>query len=907
MMFRSRGRKSRRLISWAIVYLQIFLILVHDSTVLADQEGGVVVAGQATISQSPKTLTVNQSSDRAIVNWNSFSIQQDEAAVFNLPHSSSAVLNRVTGGNPSAVLGQLQSNGKVFLINPNGILVGPDANINVGGMVASSLNVTNKDFMAGGPLAFQGESQGGVYNYGTIRALEGNLYLIGAHVENHGLLEAKNGTVGLAAGQQVTLVDSAHPSLKVEPSKTVIGGTGVLNTGVVDAIQAELYANGGNVYGLAINNEGTIRANGVENRGGRIFMVAKGGHIRSSGKLLAKVGRNGGEVDINAGGAEGTIADISGHVDVSGIETGGNVNIRAGTIDIVGANVDITGQQPGNLALLLGESTIIVAVPGNSPVFNPGQDNNAELGNPGNPSGNYNQLTQVNSTEIDARNSSGPSADDYIIEISSTEDISFGGPGGEISAVDGTLPTLELTPDTLQSVLPFEGFTGVSFTVNEAASTDGGTVRVTVDGVKGNGIAFSFSVTSALGGNDNFAFEATQESGDVITRVTVDGLGGADGLSAQMESIKVIKLEGQGEVPLPGVIHVEKIAIGPAGSSTEFGFEITDSSSNTVAEFRLLDDGINDTYSEVFGTGTYNLAELTEPGWLVSSININDPSGGSSQIDPNTAQLELLNGESVYVTFTNTQAGKIVLQKVVETTTPDNDTFVFQADGFEFQNSGQSSTVLGNNDIDESGFLQPGQYSVNELIPEGWELEIAHDDLTGSTLVNNETGQTSIDLAAGETVNLVYTNTELGEIVVNKSTVGGDGTFSFTGNNLAGFDIDTAAGSGSRTFTNIDPDLTYGVSELVPEGWKLSSSSFSSSTSIGAPDKFLVAPGGTVTLDFVNTKSKQPTILVDLVPFRWDPIYPEGIARPSTMTYGPWGSRNLDEITGGSNADFLEQ
>ena len=72
----------------------------------------------------------------------------------------------------------------------------------------------------------------------------------------------------------------------------------------------------------------------------------------------------------------------------------------------------------------------------------------------------------------------------------------------------------------------------------------------------------------------------------MITRVTVDGLGGADGLSAQMESIKVIKLEGQGEVPLPGVIHVEKIAIGPAGSSTEFGFEITDSSSNTVAEGR---------------------------------------------------------------------------------------------------------------------------------------------------------------------------------------------------------------------------------------------------------------------------------------------------------------------------------
>ncbi|MDG2471342.1 MAG: hypothetical protein P8M80_18820, partial [Pirellulaceae bacterium] len=158
-------------------------------------------------------------------------------------------------------------------------------------------------------------------------------------------------------------------------------------------------------------------------------------------------------------------------------------------------------------------------------------------------------------------------------------------------------------------------------------------------------------------------------------------------------------------------------------------------------------------------------------------------------------------------------------------------------------------------------------------------------------------------ISPGGTVTLEFVNTKLGEIIVNNSSVGGDGTFSFNGTNLAGFDIETVAGSGSRTLTNIDPDLTYGVSELVPDGWKLSSSSSSN----GTPDEFVISPGGTVTLEFVNTKSKQPTILGDLIPFRWDPIYPEGIARPSTMTYGPWGSRNLDEITGGSNADFLEQ
>ena len=135
MMCKSTRRKfrviRRRLLVWATVYLQILLLMCHHSVALAEG-GGTVVAGSANINHAGNSLTVNQASDRAIINWNGFSIPAGHSATFNLPSSSSAVLNRVTGADPSAIHGSLQSNGQVFLINPNGILVGPNANINVG-------------------------------------------------------------------------------------------------------------------------------------------------------------------------------------------------------------------------------------------------------------------------------------------------------------------------------------------------------------------------------------------------------------------------------------------------------------------------------------------------------------------------------------------------------------------------------------------------------------------------------------------------------------------------------------------------------------------------------------------------------------------------------------------------------
>ncbi len=210
------NRKPSVRVAWTVVLLQIGVMLLWGTPAMANPEGGVVVGGSASISSSGSTLNVNSASQRAVINWQGFSINNGEVTNFNMPNSNAAVLNRVVSGNPSAIYGALNSNGKVYLINPNGIMVGPTGQINVNSFVASTLNVPDTQFMNNtGELNFAGTSGASIVNHGQIRALEGDIYLIGASVQNHGGLYAPNGVVGMAAGQDVRLVDSAHPHLTV--------------------------------------------------------------------------------------------------------------------------------------------------------------------------------------------------------------------------------------------------------------------------------------------------------------------------------------------------------------------------------------------------------------------------------------------------------------------------------------------------------------------------------------------------------------------------------------------------------------------------------------------------------------------------------------------------------------------
>lgn len=169
----------------------------------ANPQDPAVAAGQASFAvRSPEVLEI-VASNRSIIEWNEFSIEAGETARFIQPSADSAVLNRVVLANPSRILGRLESNGQILLINPNGILFGQEARIDTGGLIASSLDVNQSLFLAQGEWEFFGSGEGTVENRGSLSASSGDLYLIGPHVVNLGEMAAKNGSAGMIAAHAV--------------------------------------------------------------------------------------------------------------------------------------------------------------------------------------------------------------------------------------------------------------------------------------------------------------------------------------------------------------------------------------------------------------------------------------------------------------------------------------------------------------------------------------------------------------------------------------------------------------------------------------------------------------------------------------------------------------------------------
>uniref|UniRef100_UPI0015751432 beta strand repeat-containing protein n=1 Tax=Caulobacter sp. S45 TaxID=1641861 RepID=UPI0015751432 len=250
--------------------------------------GGKVVSGTAAIGAAGAGgLTITQSSNKAIINWSGFSIGQGGKVQFD--NGKGATLNRVTGGSVSAIDGLLGATGSVYVINPNGVIIGKTGVVNVGGtFVASTLDVSDADFLSGGALGFSGPSAASVINLGKVGALGGDVALIGAVVENDGAISAANGSAGLIAGHSVVMLRDA--SLDEGRFSVLLGGAGTsaTNVGVIQAAAAELRAEGGNVYALAGDTSGVIRATGVKSGGGKIWLTAEGGTAQVDGTLEAQ-------------------------------------------------------------------------------------------------------------------------------------------------------------------------------------------------------------------------------------------------------------------------------------------------------------------------------------------------------------------------------------------------------------------------------------------------------------------------------------------------------------------------------------------------------------------------------------------------------------------------------------------
>ncbi|APA87213.1 filamentous hemagglutinin N-terminal domain-containing protein [Paraburkholderia sprentiae WSM5005] len=289
-------------------------------------QGGAYVSGNGSIAGAGNTLTVTQpGSTRGVINWNSFSIGRNNTVVFN--NGSGATLNRVTGGSPSAILGKLNATGSVYLINPQGVVVGQQGVVSTGGrFVASTLDTDNASFMNGGALTFSGQSEQRVVNLGRIGSTNGDVLLIAAkEVDNYGSIRAPQGTAEVAVGNKVLLQDSSSSQQMFV--QTASGGA-IVNTGVIEAAQVSLQAVDGNIYALA-GCDDVVRATGTATRGGHVWLVAgTAGQVILAGNVGAQ----------NADGTGGTVDTSTGLLtfwgDLTKVTTGQwNITLPAYTFD----------------------------------------------------------------------------------------------------------------------------------------------------------------------------------------------------------------------------------------------------------------------------------------------------------------------------------------------------------------------------------------------------------------------------------------------------------------------------------------------------------------------------------------------------------------------------------------------
>ena len=269
--------------------------------------GGQVVAGSASISQSGANMTVTQATSRGIINWQSFDIGSSASVEFKQLDASSVTLNRVTQGAGSVIAGKLSANGKVYVVNPNGVLFTKSAQVNVGGLVASTADIANADFMAGKEVFTTNGATGSVINQGIITAGEGGqVVLIGGTISNQGTITARNGNVALAAGSRVTLDAGANGHLKIAVDGATTA-TLIENGGLISASggQVLMTAQGASAaVSSVVSNTGTVEAQTIGSKAGKIELLAgmQGGEVKVGGVLdaSAPAGGDGGFVETSA-------------------------------------------------------------------------------------------------------------------------------------------------------------------------------------------------------------------------------------------------------------------------------------------------------------------------------------------------------------------------------------------------------------------------------------------------------------------------------------------------------------------------------------------------------------------------------------------------------------------------------
>ncbi len=715
-----------------------------------------VAAGIASFSRAGNTMTIRTQTPRTIINYQQLSVASGETLQFLQPSATSRVLNRIQGNEPTVIDGTVYSNGLVYFVNPAGVMFGEGSVINAGGMIAAAGHISDANFLAG-VNQFTGNT-GAVTNYGVIHA--GEIHLAGGSVANFGqILTTGSGVVTMTAGKDVYIGESSSPTgsstilVKVSSDKTAVKpGTGVSNSGTVDAGGGQISMGAGDLYAAGIYNNGSLRGAVISSNSGGSSNVNEGTIDASSATV------KGGSVEILGD----KVGVLSGTVNASGATGGGSIKVGgdfhgdpatpASSVTVVGAGATLKAD-----ALVSGDGGTIA-------VWSNGA------------TGFYGAIT--------ARGGAAGGNGGYV-EVSGKQMLVFTGTV-DVTAAAGNIGTLLLDPGSID--IQHE-----SVSANDTALTSSG--LSVLDG--GTGSAFDISDTKI-----NLIGTTADVSLQALTDITVD-----PGVAINLGAHSIALVASTGSLTLsaiPGTLTGAAITttsgsvtltaggdiVMQAASGANTGATIT----TTTGKVSLLaggnivmvaDSGSNAGAAKIRTTG--GAVVLTATGGITmqasqnNAASINTSTGGSAAGGP----------------VTLTAGGDILLDVlfangVSPTITTGGGNAILQSSGGSVELKGTTLGLGHSSRIDTSNNISGNGGSI--LLSSGGTAGTSHGNILLFNGISLNSGGGNITL---RTSSISFTND-------NQTISAGTGTVAFETNN--GQDTITV-GEGGGSLTLLDADL----------------------------------------------------------------------------------------------------
>ncbi len=731
------------------------ILLLGTATAMAQPVGPSVVAGAAQVTNPSSTLTtVNQSSAKAIINWQDFSVSAGGTVQFNQPNSAAITLNRVTGGNISSVQGAVKANGQVWLLNPNGVLIGQGANINVGGLLATTSDIANQDFLDG-HYNFSG-GKGAVTNNGAIHAGAGGSVVLSApSVANNGLIEAEAGHVVLGGTDTFTVDFNGDHLLSYAMGPGQAGSAA--NSGAISAPGGKVLLTAraaSDVAAGVVNNTGMVAATSARQENGEIILdagdTADSGTLDASGKAG---GQTGGSVQLLGQAVQVT---DNAKIDVSGDAGGGQV--------LIGGNFHGEGPEPNAQMTSVGRATINadavtrgnggqVAIWSNGDTRFSGSisaKGGVAAGNGGQVETSGHHLQVDNGVIVDTRAPNGRTGN-WLLDPD-TININANGSDNRSTVLYSDTPTNDtISPATITSLLQGGAAPGTNVTlqaVNDIIVTDpiNATSSKTLELDAGHSIILNASITNT--GGSIILTAGNPAGGSALTNPVITGNTGVT-LSATSVSLQNFN-GGIGDSFTPVLVNANALTLNVAGGDAyiQSASDITIAGANATGILSLDSGGaITQTGAIAAGTLTLNTSgssdiTLTNAGNAVGTLNL-FTSNTNAQV--NVASSVIL-GDADAFDITVTSGGALTVGGSIFGTST---TTLNAANGI-IQSGGQGANINSNSIVLDGG--------AGDIGSTAQPLQLFHD---GGTIALQVAGGTNAYFAATSASDIALNNINL--------------------------------------------------------------------------------------------------------------------------------------------------